>query len=668
MDTPVPYWQPGDAAKGSAMQAFWDFARAETGVPLPDWLSLHRWSVDHFRDFWALLLRFLDPVCEGHADEVCRGDDIEHAAFFPQLRLNYAENLLRAQPAEDPDEALLIAVSESGHRQSLNRRQLHSAAMSAASALDAAGIGPESRVAAIANNDAATVVACLASAAVGAAWASVSPGMGAESIVVRLQALQPALLFAHTHSRYQGRLQFNATLIATVLAAVPSIQHVVWLDEDEAAPLARPSARFSTWLQREPRAACTRVPFNHPLFVLFSSGTTGAPKCIVHGHGGTWLEHQKELRLHTGLGPGDRLGFITNTGWMMWNWQISALGAGATVVLYDGSPTHPEPDSLLHVMAANGVTVMGMSPAYLRFLQDADIRPAARLAWPHLRALLSTGSILYEDQYDFVQAAFGALPLQSISGGTDILGCFVLGNPLLPVWRGESQCVSLGLDVRAKARRRDGGADQREGIGELVCLSPFPSRPVGFFGDADGTRFHAAYFAQNPGLWTHGDLIRLESRGSARIVGRSDGVLNIRGIRIGPAELYGVTAGIEELAETLAVDQAAEALPGGRRLVLLVVPKPGVTLDRPLTLRIKREIKNRLSATHVPDWILAVPELPQTHNGKRSERAVQDLLNGRRPRNWVALKNPAALTALLAYPELGIDAGLLREETTGPSA
>jgi acetoacetyl-CoA synthetase len=382
-----------------------------------------------------------------------------------------------------------------------------------------------------------------------------------------------------------------------------------------------------------------RFPFDHPLFVLFSSGTTGRPKCIVHGHGGTLLEHQKEHRLHSGLGPSDTLYFHTTAGWMMWNWLVSALACGTRIVLYDGSPTWPQPDSLLRMLQRESVTVFGTSAAYVQYMKEAGLEPARDVPLPRLRAIQSTGSVLYEWLFHWIHEHLAKVPVQSISGGTDILGCFVLGHPGLPVWAGESQCVSLAMDVRAAA----GGVAQRTGTGELVCVNPFPSRPVGFLADPDGSRYRQTYYSQHEGAWTHGDFLTLYERGSARILGRSDGTLKIRGVRIGPAELYAVVMAMDGVVDAMALAQHAPDEPGGTRLVLLVVLAPGKVLDRPLTLRIKKELQTRASPVHVPAVIAQVQALPQTHNGKRSENAASDALHGRPVRNLVALKNPECL-------------------------
>ncbi|WP_284275668.1 AMP-binding protein [Bradyrhizobium iriomotense] len=378
---------------------------------------------------------------------------------------------------------------------------------------------------------------------------------------------------------------------------------------------------------------------------MFSSGTTGPPKCIQHGVGGTLLEHVKEHRLHCDLAPGDKLFFQTSCGWMMWNWQLSALASGVELVLYDGPLEGP--DTFWGIVAEEGVTVFGTNPAYLHFCEQAAFSPRRTLNLSALRAVLSTGSILYPRQYDWVRDEVKAtIPLQSISGGTDIIGCFVLGNPNLPVHRGEAQCRSLGLDVRSLPPPDDPQA----AIGELVCANPFPSRPLGFRGDVDGRRFHATYFAQNPGFWTHGDLIEATPHGGWKLHGRSDGILNVRGIRVGTAEIYRILGAIEEILEAMAVEQQAEEEPGGTRMVLLIVLRKGLVLDNTLAKHIRSELARCGSAAFVPARIAQVDALPVTFSGKRSEAAARDAVNARTVRNRDALQNPQCLDTIAAHP------------------
>ncbi|MEA2450849.1 MAG: acetoacetyl-CoA synthetase, partial [Thermoleophilaceae bacterium] len=392
--------------------------------------------------------------------------------------------------------------------------------------------------------------------------------------------------------------------------------------------------------------AFERFPFNHPLFVMFTSGTTGRPKCIVHGAGGTLLEHVKEHRLHVDLRARDRLFFHTSAAWMMWNWQLSALACGVEIVLYDGPLSSPS--TLWQIVSEGRVSVFGTSPPYLQLCEDSGYAPQGELELTDLRAVLSTGSILHDWQYDWVDENVGALPVQSISGGTDIVGCFVLGSPNLPVQRGWLQCRSLGMDVQAQG-------------GELVCRNPFPSRPLGLLGDDDGRRFHEAYFEQNPGVWTHGDLIEFDEHGHARMHGRSDGVINVHGLRIGPAEIYRAIGAVDEVAEAMAVEQ-------DERLVLLVVLRPGTELDGRLVVRIRREIARNASPLHVPELVVRVDQLPTTHSGKRSERAARDALCGAEWANVTALANPESLGAIRAAVEAASAARRAEPALEGPTA
>lgn len=600
--------------------------------------------------FWTLLLEWSGLPFEGATAPAIAGAVVETARFFPEVRLSYARALLF--PAGVAAEAVAItSVTEAGTTH-LTWAALRERVARGAGGLQRLGVAPGDRVVAVVRNVADAIVACLATAAVGAIWSSTAPDLAPDAILQRFGQLEPRWLIAHGSTTYQGR--DVPVDVASIVRGLPTLAGVIALD-DAAAACA--SHEWSAIGEGPPLAEWPTWPFNHPLFILFSSGTTGAPKCIVHGAGGTLLEHVKEHRLHTDLRPGDALLYSTTAGWMMWNWLVSALASGVRVVLYDGSVAHPADDALLQVVARERVTHFGTSPVYLQYLRDAGISPRERVDLSALRALLSTGSILYPQQYDQVAEHFGALPLQSISGGTDIVGCFVLGNPNRPVHRGESQSVSFGYDVRVKlmdGSSPDGTA--RQGSGELVCCAPFPSRPIGLWNDPDGRRFHAAYFAENEGLWTHGDFLELTPRGGARILGRSDGVMNIRGVRIGPAEIYAALQDFAEYAALMALAQPDPRAAGGTRLVLLAVMRPGADLDRGLVLRTKKALKTRCSAYHVPEVVAAVSDLPTTQSGKRSERAAQDVLDGRPVRNAHALRNPAILEEIRAHPALRLPA------------
>jgi acetoacetyl-CoA synthetase len=610
-------------------------------------MALHRFSVESLRDFWRTFLDWSGVVYEGDSDPVCVGDDVWSARFFPGVRLSYAENLLRPLPGVLEDAPALTSVHGDGSVEQLSRAELRTAVQRTSLALAALGLGIADPVVGIAPNHSGMVVASLAVAAVGATLSTATPDMGPGSLLGRFGQVRPRFLLVDRTGMARDSDPADVVLM-TLLAGLPTVEHVLVLD-GQALPEVpgRQVARLADLVARRPEdvrdAHWPRLPFDHPLWTMFSSGTTGPPKAIVHGAGGSLLEHVKEHRLHGDLSSVDTLYFHTTTAWMMWNWQLSALAVGAHVVLYDGPVAGPA--TLWELVAAHGVTVFGTSPAYLQLCQDEGYRPAEAVDLRALRAVLSTGAVLHEWQFGWVADAVGPVPLQSISGGTDILGCFVLGHPEEPVQPGRCQSLSLGMDVVALD---EDGQPVLGRVGELVCRRPFPSRPVGFLADPGGARFAEAYFSQHPGVWTHGDLIEVARDGSARMLGRSDGVLNIDGVRIGPAEIYTILRRLPEVADAMAVEQQQPADAGASRLVLLVVLRDGAQLDDLLAQRIRAILRREGSPAHVPSLVLAVDELPTTHNGKRSELAARDAVNGLAPRNTASLRNPGSLVAIAA--------------------
>jgi len=642
------------AVAASRMTAFTRAIERHTGRGFNSYQALHDFSVRESRTFWKFFAHWAQPQLsfDGSDAPVCVGDSVEHATFFPGLQLNYADSLLNGStPADAP---ALTACHVDGRRVRWTRGELRDRVVRLARQLSSMGLAEGDRVVCVMRNDEAAVLVALAVTSLGATLSTAAPEMGVQAILDRFAPLNPRFLFAHIAPRDFDPGAPLPDNVAELAAALPSLQAVIRLDDGILPDQVKQPVHSLQHLVEDRDAAgfdWRRFPFNHPLFIMFSSGTTGKPKCIVHGAGGTLLEHVKEHQLHTDLRPGDRLYFHTNCAWMMWNWQLSALASGVEIVTYDGPISSV--DRLWRLVAQERITVFGTSPAYLRMCQEAGLAPGRNMDLRELRAILSTGSVLYEEQFHWVRDEVKALPLHSISGGTDIIGCFVLGNPNLPVVAGDAQCSSLGLDVQAWA-----GGHPSTGVGQLVCASPFPSRPLGFFADDGARGFHAAYFAQNPGRWTHGDLVEFSREGGARLHGRSDGVLNVRGIKIMPGEIYRVLQRFGQVRDALLVEQhfrqhglGQPASPAREpQLVLLLVLGSGIEFDNALIAEVRRELGRRLSQAHVPDRIIAVDDLPVTHSGKLSEAAARNAVNGLPIDNANALRNPGCLEAIRNHP------------------
>ena len=646
LDKAEPIWRPDpDRAANSRLAEFMRVVR-ERGVRADDYPELWRWSVDESADFWSTVFDFCNVIgsrCTGPALQ--DAEAMPGARWFDGTMLNFAENLL----AGAGEEVAIIARDESGFRRQLTRKQLAEEVARVADGLRSCGVGSGDRIAGYLPNIPETAIAMLATASLGAIWTSCSPDFGTQGVIDRFGQVEPKVLFACEGVRYGGKYVDCRGRIADLAEALPSLEKIVLVAAEGIAPDQTSNAaacRFESFGQSGTTLEFHQFPFSHPLFVLYSSGTTGIPKCIVHGAGGTLLQHLKEHQLHTDVQPGDRLFFFTTCGWMMWNWLVSALASRATIVLYDGSPTFPDESALWRMAEEEKIDIFGTSPKYLAALEKSGYRPTERHELDRLRTVLCTGSPLAPEQYDFVSDAIGAhLQLSSISGGTDIVSCFALGNPLLPVHRGEIQCLGLGLNVEVWDEQGNAVVDQR---GELVCSAPFPCMPIGFWKD-DGRKYRAAYFERFPGVWHHGDYAVLTSRGSLVILGRSDAVLNPGGIRIGTAEIYRQVEGLEEVLESVVIGQDWD---NDVRIVLFVRLREGLVLDDSLVAKIRSTIRTNTTPRHVPDRILQVPEVPRTISGKVVELTVRNVVHGQPVTNVEALANPHALEHFRGRPEL----------------
>ncbi len=675
-----PIWTPSaDRVRRANLTAFLQHIRDRRpsgAEPVADFSSLYRWSVDHPDAFWPEVWAFCGVLCEGRAgeapwDEVVVGlermappDPILGPRWFVGARLNFAENLLRFAD----DRPALVFWNERGRQRALTYAELGVEVHAIADALRAHGIGPGDRVAGFLPNLPEAVIAMLAAASLGAIWSSCSPDFGANGVLDRFGQIRPRVLFCADGYLYAGKQLDSLARVREVRRRIPEIERVVvvpYLSERPEVGGIESAVLWDEWAERRNGGtadgsstsgvpafrrsgvpAYRRLSFDHPLYIMYSSGTTGLPKCMVHGAGGTLLQHLKELVLHTDLTRDDRIFYFTTCGWMMWNWLVSSLAVGATVLLFDGAPLSP-PTVLWDMVQQEGVTVFGTSAKYLAMAEKEELRPAATHDVSTLRAILSTGSPLAPSSFDYVYREIKSdLHLASISGGTDIISCFALGNPIGPVWQGELQTRGLGMAVEVFD---EAGRPVRERDGELVCTRPFPSMPVAFWNDPDGAKYRSAYFEHFPGVWRHGDWARLTDHDGLVITGRSDATLNPGGVRIGTAEIYRQVEQLPEVVESLVVGQDWE---GDVRIVLFVRLRPGVTLDEALRDRLRRRIRERASPHHVPKRIVQVADIPRTISGKITELAVREVIHGRSVTNSEALANPAALGLFRDLPEL----------------
>jgi acetoacetyl-CoA synthetase len=650
-------WAPTlERVAATAIHRFSVAAGQRAGRDLASYDALWQWSIDRREDFWNLVWDFGGAIGDkGPAPFLVDGDRMPGARWFPLGRVNYAENLLRHCAADDPADALVF-WGETKVKRRVSRGDLYARVAACRKSLAEAGVGIGDRVAGYLPNLPETLIAMLATSSLGAIWTSASPDFGVQGVVDRFGQTTPKVLFCVDGYWYNGKAVDCLTKNAEVASLLPSVERCVvvpYLDAACDISGIRAAVRLDTFLAPGEGATLefTRVAFDHPLFIMYSSGTTGVPKCIVHGHGGTLLQHLKEHLLHSDVGPDSRLFYFTTCGWMMWNWLVSGLATGATLLLFDGSPFAGKGNVLFDYADAERMTHFGTSAKYLDAAAKMGLEPAKTHRLDTVRAIFSTGSPLAPEGFDYVYDRIKRdVLLASISGGTDILSCFVLGNPALPVWRGEIQCRGLGMAVDAFD---EDGRPVRGQKGELVCTRAFPSMPVGFWNDVDGEKYRNAYFEVYKNVWHHGDFVEITQHGGMIIYGRSDATLNPGGVRIGTAEIYRQVEQVPEVVESLVIGQdwPPEAI-GDVRVVLFVKLREGATLDKDLADRIKRQIRDNTTPRHVPAVVLQVPDIPRTKSGKIVELAVRNVVHGRPVKNVDALANPEALDYFRARPEL----------------
>jgi acetoacetyl-CoA synthetase len=637
-------WSPSRAlVRSTNLTRFRHFARERFGGPadVDSYYELHRWSLASRGAFWTAIWQFANVIGDiGEAGEksdaaYVPGSHMTDATWFPGAALNFAENLLR--PTEADDKPAVVFRSERGVEQTLSRRELLAQATAFAAFLRGQGVTAGDRVAAVMPNTPEAVIAMLGTTAIGAVWSSCSPDFGDDAICDRFRQIEPVVLVTVADTVYNGKPVAVRDKVRAVLPRLPSVRVVVVAGDP--GDLAN-AVRFEDTAANIPADfAFERFPFAHPVYILYSSGTTGAPKCIVHGSGGTLLQHLKEHQLHTDVRPGDRLFYFTTTGWMMWNWLVSVLASRASVVLYDGSPFHPYSGVLWKLVEDVGITQFGASAKYFATLEKQGVRPGEEYNLGRLRTVLSTGSPLLPESFDYVYREVKRdVCLSSISGGTDIISCFALGCPTEPVHRGEIQVKGLGMDVHIYDIA---GKPLIGKPGELVCTSPFPSMPVYFWNDPGKEKYLGSYFRVYDNVWCHGDWAEETASGGLIIYGRSDTTLNPGGVRIGTAEIYQQVEAFAEVAEALAT---ALRRGGDEQIVLFVRMKPGQQLTPVLIESIKQRLRSRCSPRHVPAHIISVPDLPRTISGKLSELAVRNAINGQAVQNESALANPESLT------------------------
>ena len=649
VDMPKPLWQPSEERiQSTNMYRFMTQVNQTYNQNFSDYTALWEWSVDQLEDFWKIAWDFLDIKASTPYREVIQDKDkMPGAKFFPGSKLNFAENLLRFRD----DRQALIFRGEDMVRRTLTYKELYDQVAQIAAALKAQGIGPGDRVVGFVPNMPESIIAMLAATSLGAIWSSCSPDFGIKGVLDRFGQTRPKVLFTADGYFFKGKPLSSIERIAGIVKELPSIEKIVvipYVDEVPDTDALPNAVLFDDFKDRSAHEIdFAPMDFDDPLYIMYSSGTTGLPKCMVQSIGGVLLHQKKELVLHSDLNREDTIFYFTTCGWMMWNWLTTSLSVGATLVLFDGNPFHPGPDALWKMAEQEKITHFGTSAGYIEALKNAGVKPASEFDLSALKVLMSTGSPLSVENFEFIyEHVKSDLQLASISGGSDLNGCFALGNPMGAVYTGELQCRGLGMKVYAYD---DDGKPVVGQQGELVCTAPFPSMPIYFWGDEDGSKYRSAYFDDFPGIWTHGDFIEVTPRGGVIMYGRSDATLNPGGVRIGTAEIYRRLDAMEELEDSVVVGQSFN---NDVRVILFVKMAQGFELTEELMGKIKVDIRTHASPRHVPAQIIQCPDIPYTLNMKKVELAVKKTIEGKEVKNKDALKNPEALDFFENIPSL----------------